>query len=857
MNVHQLSKAPVTKSALELTGYAFLLVGFVLSCALDSWFPIGIVKLFAGLLLLFVIPGELLAAAIFDKNWPRGLGFMLGAAANTLFIAMEFVLAFFTGMGYPLDLWLSACNMILVLLLTIITSGRVRFLSPTYWLENIRLPQNRLPYSLFCLALAVRLALMAIGSSAFSPDAGMFFDYAHEINVGQFQSHVMGDLGALSRGPFVDELFHQSSGFLFALSYMLMPWSGDSPTILLVIMGSLVVVGVYEIMSRLFGQRCAYIGALMVAMQPTLAYFSAIANGASTFSLAFVVYLALLLIVKDGTSRRRLASIGVFLGLIESIWFLNFYQAIFLICATSLIAGVPDRKRSLLLSVFLFCVLVSRQVMQNTIIYLTVWLFIIASFPVARFFRRDVRWHEYWPLFSSIFFMFELFYLPAQIAQYAQYVPVNMIAQSLFVRVLTGFPSAEYLAAMSVFLLWHITPPVVVLAVGGLVLRGKERNERLLAWITVISTAMTVEAMSTFEPIELQYFYTSPAYALLAILLVTMMGVVALTRLDSTKTKDNGGTADIAGKNLKRTPFRIKAMAVLLVCFIPGFVVGIYRVDFVRPDLRYGWQGIASWIDTNTGIEDKIVVDRARELAWLTQRYSVSLDSMNASIPTEWGALRAVQQLATQYSANLFLLDHYTVAHWNHFSYLLNSSLKPNLAIPTNASQLVDAANKTNVSDITSMYLIAQTQPNADGYYVRVFNFTLSNYTILWHLFLLGPDWSAGNGGSLLNESGHTRLEIGSSKNSSYTWRPGGFDLGVSVNTGFFLCSVHDEGASVDSIFVLDENGTVAQHAEPLGNGLYYCLLGRLVVGDIQIHIKGLEGEGVLVNSISLWGCTP
>jgi hypothetical protein len=330
-----------------------------------------------------------------------------------------------------------------------------------------------------------------------------------------------------------------------------------------------------------------------------------------------------------------------------------------------------------------------------------------------------------------------------------------------------------------------------------------------------------------------------------------------LTRLDSTKPEYNSAAADIAGKSLKRTPFRIKVMAFMLVCFIPGFVAGVYRVDFVRPDSRYGWQGVASWIETNTGIEDKIVVDRARELAWLTQRYSVSLESMNASVPTEWEALRAVQQLATQYSASLFLLDHYTVARWNRFSYLLNSNLKPNLAIPTNASQLVDAANKTNVSNINSMCLIAQTQPNSDGYYVRVFNFTFSNYTILWHLFLLGPDWSAGNNGSLLNESGHTRLEIGSGKNSSYTWRPGGFDLGVSVNTGFFLCSVHDEGASVDSILVFDENGTVAQHAEPLGNGLYYCVLGRLVVGDIQIHIKGSEGEGVLIDSIALWECTP
>lgn len=845
------------KPATELAGYALLLVGFALSCAFDTWVPIGIVKLLAGLFLLFVIPGELFATVIFNKDWPSGLGFMLGAATNTLFIGVEFLLAFFTGVGYPLDLWLSACNMILVLLLTIITSGRVRFLSPTYWLENIRLPQNRRPYSLFCLALAVRLALMMIGSTAVSPDAGMFFDYAREIESGQFRSHVIGDLGALSRGPFVDEVYHQSTGFLFAISYMLMPWSGDSPTILLVITGSLVVVGVYGILSLLFGLRCAYIGALIIAMQPTLAYFSAIANGASSFSLSFVVYLALLLIAKDGTSRRRLASIGVFIGLIESIWFLNFYQAIFLICATSLIAGVPDRKKSVLVSVFLICALISRQVMQNTIIYLAIWSFVFASFPVARLLRRDVRWHEYWPLFASTFFVFELFYLPAQIAQYAQYYPVNMIALTLFVRVLTSFPSVEYLAAMGVFLLWHITPPVVVLAIGSLVLRGKERNEKLLAWIAVISTAMTVGAMSTFEPIELQYYYTSPAYALLAVLLVTIMGAVALNRIDSAKSIDIGEAADITWESPKKTPFRIKATAIILVCFIPGFVVGVYRIDFVRPDSRYGWQGVASWIETNTTIGDKIVVDRARELAWLTGRYSVALDSMNTSFPTEWGALRAVQQLGTQYSASLFLLDHYTVARLNRFSFLLNGNLKPNLAIPTNASQLADAANKTSVSNVTSMYLTAQTQPNSDGYYVRMFRFVMSDFFALWHLTVLDPGWGAANGGTLTNETGHTRLEIGSGRNSSCTWRPGGYDLNVSVDTGFFLCSVQEEGALVDSIVIMDESGNVTQRAEPLGNGLYYCLLGQVIVGDIQIRINGLAGEGVLIESIGLWERAP
>ena len=134
-----------------------------------------------------------------------------------------------------------------------------------------------------------------------------------------------------------------------------------------------------------------------------------------------------------------------------------------------------------------------------------------------------------------------------------------------------------------------------------------------------------------------------------------------------------------------------------------------------------------------------------------------------------------------------------------------------------------------------------------------MFGFDTVNFAKLRDVSILDAGWNASNGGSITNASGEVQLTIGNDQNSTNTWRPGGFDFGQMVNSGFLLLDLEEISATVARIEVWDENGIILRHAEGLGNGLYYCPLGEVTIGDIRVIIEGSSGESIIVRSISVW----
>jgi len=116
--------------------------------------------------------------------------------------------------------------------------------------------------------------------------------------------------------------------------------------------------------------------------------------------------------------------------------------------------------------------------------------------------------------------------------------------------------------------------------------------------------------------------------------------------------------------------------------------------------------------------------------------------------------------------------------------------------------------------------------------------------------------WNATNSGSIVNLTGDAQLVIGQGQNSTSTWRLLGYDLGLDIMTGFMLFDIEKVDAEISGVEIWDASGLLVREAEDVGDGLYFCYLGDITVGDIRVRIEGDEGESVVIQSISLWRAT-
>ena len=96
-------------------------------------------------------------------------------------------------------------------------------------------------------------------------------------------------------------------------------------------------------------------------------------------------------------------------------------------------------------------------------------------------------------------------------------------------------------------------------------------------------------------------------------------------------------------------------------------------------------------------------------------------------------------------------------------------------------------------------------------------------------------------------------MTVGPGATYTNTWRSSGPDLNLEVNGGYLLFDVEDAGARITRIEILDDNGFHFANAEKTTDGLYYCPLGEIAIGDIRIVIEGNAGDFVIIKSISAW----
>ncbi|GAH05020.1 unnamed protein product, partial [marine sediment metagenome] len=111
----------------------------------------------------------------------------------------------------------------------------------------------------------------------------------------------------------------------------------------------------------------------------------------------------------------------------------------------------------------------------------------------------------------------------------------------------------------------------------------------------------------------------------------------------------------------------------------------------------------------------------------------------------------------------------------------------------------------------------------------------------------------ASNDGSIISNGSKTTLVIGDGKNSTYSWRSGGFDLNLTSESGFIVIDTEEISAEVVRVEVYDNLGRFICYASEQNEGRFFIVAGDATVGDLRIVIEGAPNGSVVVDSIYLW----
>ncbi|MGV9103339.1 MAG: hypothetical protein ACOC3C_04405, partial [Candidatus Thorarchaeota archaeon] len=318
------------------------------------------------------------------------------------------------------------------------------------------------------------------------------------------------------------------------------------------------------------------------------------------------------------------------------------------------------------------------------------------------------------------------------------------------------------------------------------------------------------------------------------------------------------GSIHISSTSLRRifsAPSRDHKKMIVVVLIVGGMLPGYLAIptglEVVNYEQRYGWNNLKSIVEQNTGSDSTFVVDRTTEFTWLTSRESAKMPSFGTRSFIR--ALSILRDHALRYDADYFLVDSYTVTNREGLRPLMFTTLQIGNVLPASIDLLPTSSSQNTTGELMAVQLIGETPANSKGNYARLYTFVEQSFVQTNQVELLDAGWSASNGGSIDNSTGNTRLVIGSGKDYTNSWRPGGFDLGLSVENGYFLMRVGESTATLERISLWTSSGELIGYAEGIGNSYYCAPLGESTVGDIRVIIEGNGTDYLTVESMRIW----
>ena len=835
----------------RLLFFSLILLVFLLSDNVDLWFIDDIVRAVSGVIAIIVIPGECLAVKILGSEKPLGVGFILGLVLNLIFIQIQFTLAVLFGLQFELDIWLASCNLIFVNIVWIIRPDSLKMMELHYWYDKIMMKIDRSLLKIILIGVFIRVGFAIVGLTSFAPDAGLYFDYARSINIGVFQSNVLNDGSVMVRLNGVEEIAHQSTSYLYSISYMLQPAIGN-PILLLTITGILLIVVCYEITNRYFNKSSAIIAAILTAVHPTLVYFSVVGYGPELFSLVFLLFAFLLFLSPMKKNSAFMILPGFLLALVESIWFVTFYFFVFLVPILLLVTNNGPKRQSFVIALLLGITLIARYLIINAVIFITLWCLIFGIIYIINEHSSLKIEKNLTAAFGGLLIGTLVLYFPSGLTNFFLMTPVSSIALDELPKSILTIPSLDYILGSTFLIVWHLTPALIISIFVGFIFMRNNKAYRTLLVASVAMTIGIVVALSQIESMRIEYLYTSARFLLFVISFVCILSAVFISMIVEREKQTTFEDTTPRRRQLIQTKTIPFIVLIVFASFLPGYLVFESNASFVRPTDQYAWSGLDSWVGSNTESESVFLVDRAREFAWLTNRKSVVMQLSRVNIDP-FNASNQLMALSSRFNASFFLMDGYTLAHWGIFEHLLTHPLNIGNKMIIDYSKAIEQRFNNITDSIRTLTLAYQSQTDDFGSYSRIYQFSNNSFIHFQDENLLDVGWAICNGGSISNASGEIHLTIGPDANYTNTWRPNGYDLNLSIDSGYLVFSFEDAGATIARIEIYDDGGGLISFADRVNDDFYYCPFGEVEIGDIRIVIEGNPGDSVIVKLISAW----
>ncbi len=821
-----------------------------------STYPIaGVLSFISGTTWSILIPGFAILSVILPDEKPSLATVVLAGLALDMFIIhLSYLLALFAEVFVHPLVFMLVLHSILVLVLM---RRAVSFDVPS--LDDVRLclHQQKMVVFLIIVGVALRLIVAAMASESIAPDACMYSNYARNLLTGNFETDVLQDARIYDLRNGMQYSFHQGYIYLASLSFVLVQPVISGPVPILILAGLALAGMVYNLGKNLFSDRAGTAAAAIILTHPTFVFHSSVAYGPEITSLLAILGCLVILTHRGPLHKMHYFMAGILLAIGDLIWYPNFL--LFTAALPVFLYFVNRLTKRELVSV----ALISWSLLAMRIFFVYIDLYFISVFVTlatsAVVGSRRNQVSEYGFLAVAVIVTeaiwrgtIQLF--SSTVGYYFQPQMLNSLAQApnpqlaIFLREITSELIIKYVS----FLTMHVTPVILVGSIAGLFLPKTRRNIAGCLSVLVVGSIGTLFLFASFsgfkEVLTMQYILSDSRFFLSLASVAIIAGSKALCDIleaIGSYVEQKDGLLPSWGSN--------KTQGVLLLivstCYLPLYISIPSGLGLINHETRFGWVGLPDIILRETEPDSIILTQRATEMAWLTGRTSASPRfRTGASLTSSLIALRALMQTR---DASWFVMDAYTAASFKTLDEILRIPMAIGNSVPLGLQDLLDAENTVSCQSIT---LRAQTEPNINGDYTRLFHLENVTYSFDSSVNLLSSGWAASNGGHIENSSGVASLLIGENANYTNTWRPDGYDLGLTGSSSFILIDVQSQGASLARIEFYDETGTYYGKASSLGQGNYFFYIGSSTIGDIRFVIEGEPGNSLLVESIQVWG---
>ena len=709
---------------------------------------------------------------------------------------------------------------------------------------------------IFLVAFILRFVFSTYNSASILPDASLYLDTARSLATkGVLSSNVIYDetFLRLTTSGLIDHVFVV---FVFAFFFSVSNISISSALVAVVSLGAFLIYPLYDFSRILFGRGTAIIAATIVSVAPVFLYFSSILFGPEISSLLFVLT-GFYLLIDNGIGRRSVLILllaGTMIGISEEIWFPQFYFVVLFIpiLITLFYSDNFANKKTIIGSfvggVLFFTYVIALKTYSLYFIYIPITIAEIILFFFSSRFSKDIRYYlsmTVGVLIAPTFTIVRHYILPSQVVGTVQKAISVGLIPSIINAFTTFFKGSlmEGIPNYASYITNYASIVIVLMFLLSFLITDKFKPKIILAALVFLNFVFVSMIPPPSYP---QYLASQGRYYLMPVALMIIGGSffafeIARKALSSFhKSK----------KILYAIAVFVFLSAIVACFFVPAYQTNIKEISQQNPITYYGWsKSMLNWIKANTTNQDVFLTDRARELAWFTNRQTVSIENSNLkSTNIDYATLASIYH---QFNASYLIVDNYFLWTFPQLKDLYYSAANPigTLFLPRDVflSSLIGGPNS-----LQGYKLVFSDSSTTFGIWKLESSSTLSlNST---YIDLLSDSWTLNQGNISRSQNGY-QLTIGEGNNYAFTHSTKPLNVVLdNQSTRMFVWNITDiHNATIARIEFWNASGDqVLTLLPPTQTGIWSTTINVASFSDMRIVITGGSGSYVNIEWIAI-----